>query len=63
MMFTKVLTDEQVKKFTDETGIKATSMLLHKNRKYYYVTIIDESIKLRISKELANKIFQNSTTS
>lgn len=55
-MFTKVLTDEQVKKFTDETGVKATKMLLHKNRKYFYITIIDESVKLRISKELANNI-------
>lgn len=54
-MFTKVLTDKQVKEFSDITGIKATKMLLHKNRKYYYVTIIDESVKLRISKELASK--------
>ncbi len=62
-MFTKILSDEEIRKFTNETGIKATSVLLHKNRKYYYVTIIDESIKLRISKELASKIFQNSTAS
>lgn len=62
-MFTKILSDEEIRKFNEETGIKATKMLLHKNRKYYYVTIIDESIKLRISKELANKIFQNSTAS
>lgn len=54
-MFTKVLSESQVKEFSDLTGIKATKMLLHKNRKYYYVTIIDESVKLRISKELANK--------
>ena len=63
MMFTKILSDEEIRKFTNETGIKATSMLLHKNKKYYYITIIDESIKLRISKELVSKIFQNSTTS
>ena len=54
-MFTRVLTDEQVKRFTNETGIKATRLLLSKNKKYYYITIVDELIKLRISKELASK--------
>lgn len=54
-MFTKVLSDEQVKLFTDITGIKATKLLLHKNKKYFYITIVDELAKLRISKELANE--------
>ncbi len=55
-MFTRALSEEQIKLFTVKTGIKATKILLHKNRKYYYVTIIDESVKLRISRELANTL-------
>lgn len=57
-MFTKVLTDKQVKIFINETGINATRILLSKNRKYYYVTIVDQPIKLRISNELANLILK-----
>ena len=53
-MFTKRLNDEQIKIFNKETGLKATIVFISKNKKYYYATIIDNSTKLRISKELAN---------
>lgn len=55
MMFTKILTQDQVKQFSELTGLKATKVFISKNKKYYYVTIVDELIKLRISKELASK--------
>ncbi len=54
-MYTKILNSEQVKEFTNITDIKATKVLISKNKKYYYATIIDQSLKIRISKELANK--------
>lgn len=54
-MYTKILSDEEVKKFTDITDIKAVKVLISKNKKYYYATIIDQSIKIKISKELASK--------
>jgi hypothetical protein len=55
-MYTKILNDKEVKEFTNITDIKATKVLISKNKKYYYATIVDESLKIRISEELA-KIF------
>ena len=53
-MFIRVLTDIEVKKFSELTGVKSTRVLISKGKKYYYATIVDESIKVRISKDLAN---------
>ena len=54
-MYTKILNDEEVNKFTELTGVKATKVFISKNNKYYYATIVDESLKIRISEELASK--------
>lgn len=55
-MFTRILTDSEVNLFTELTGIKATKIFISKNNKYYYATIVDQLLKIRISKELA-KVF------
>lgn len=55
-MYTKILNNEEVKKFSEITDIKATRVLISKNNKYYYATIVDQLLKIRISEELA-KIF------
>lgn len=53
-MFTRVLTDVEAKKFSELTGVKSTRVLISKGKKYYYATIVDKSLKVRISKELAS---------
>lgn len=55
-MYTKILNEKEVKEFTNITDIKASKVFISKNNKYYYATIVDESLKIRISEELA-KIF------
>ena len=54
-MFTRVLTDVEVKKFSELTGIKSTKVLISKGKRYYYATIVNQSVKIRISKDLANE--------
>lgn len=54
-MFTKILTDSEVNLFTELTGVKATKVFISKNNKYYYATIVDLLLKVRICKELASK--------
>ena len=54
-MFTKILNDNEVNKFNEITGMKVMKVFISKNKKYYYATIVDKSLKVRISKELANK--------
>ena len=53
-MFTKILNNNQVEEFGKLTGIKATTVFISKDKKYYYASIVDNSIKVRISKELAS---------
>lgn len=54
-MFMKILNQEEIKMFGELTGIDAKIIFISKNNKYYYVTIVDNNLKLRISKELASK--------
>lgn len=54
-MFTRILTDSEVNRFNELTGVKASKVFISKNNKYYYATIVDESLKIRISEELASK--------
>lgn len=54
-MFTRILNDEESKRFSDITGIKATKVFISKNNKYYYATIVDLLLKVRISSKLANE--------
>lgn len=54
-MFTKILNDNEVNKFNELTGMKATKLFISKNKKYYYATIVNQSVKIRISKKLANE--------
>lgn len=54
-MYTKILNNEEVKIFSEITDIKATRVLISKNNKYYYATIVDQLLKIRISEELASK--------
>ena len=53
-MFTRVLTDDETQIFSKFTGIKSTRVFISKGKRYYYATIVNESIKVRISKELAS---------
>lgn len=54
-MFTRILTDDEARKFSELTGIRSTRVLISKGKRYYYATIVNQSVKIRISKELANK--------
>lgn len=54
-MFMKILNQEERKIFGELTGIDANKIFINKNNRYYYVTIVDYDLKLRISKELASK--------
>ncbi len=53
-MFTKILNDNEVIKFKELTGLNVKKVFISKNRKYYYATIVDLSLKIRVSEELAN---------
>lgn len=53
-MFTKILTDNEAQKFSELTGIRSTKVLISKGKRYYYATIVNQSVKIRISKELAS---------
>lgn len=55
-MFTRILTDSEAIKFSELIGLKATKIFISKNNKYYYATIVDESLKIRISEDLV-KLF------
>lgn len=54
-MYTKILNEKEVKEFTNITDIKASKVFISKNNKYYYATIVDQLLKIRISEELASK--------
>ncbi len=54
-MLTKILNEEEVKSFSKLTGIKARKIFISKNKRYYYATIVDLLLKVRISKEIASK--------
>ena len=53
-MFTRILTDDESQKFSKLMGIKSTKVLISKGKRYYYATIVNQSVKIRISKELAS---------
>ena len=50
-----VLTKEEVKEFNQITGICANYVLITQLNKYYYATIIDNFVTVRIGKDLAHK--------
>lgn len=50
-----ILNDNQVEEFGRATGIEAKKIFISRNNRYYYVIIVDYDLKLRISKDLANK--------
>ena len=54
-MFTKILNDNEVIKFKELTGLNVKKVFISKNKKYYYATIVDLLLKIRISKNLASK--------
>lgn len=54
-MFTRILTDSEVNRFNELTGVKASKVFISKNKRYYYATIVDLLLKVRICKELASK--------
>ena len=51
----KILNEKEIKLFGKLTGIKAAKIIISKTEKYYYATIIDNELKVRIRKELALK--------
>lgn len=57
-MCTRILNDAEVQLFNDLTGINAAKVFISKNRKYYYVTIVDYLFRIRISEELARKFIE-----
>lgn len=56
-MKTVILNDDQLEEFNSLTGIKASKIFISKGKNYYYATILEvaKEVKLRISKDLANK--------
>mgnify|MGYP000007629852 FL=1 len=54
-MFTKILNEDETKKFVELTSLKASKVFISKNKKYYYAIIFNHNIKIRISRELASK--------
>lgn len=55
-MTTKLLEKKEVELFIKETGIKANKVLLVKNKRNYYVIILDNAVSVKIPKELAEKL-------
>ncbi len=53
-MNAKILNEEEIKKFCHLTGITALNVLIVKNNKYYYAAIVNDIVKIRIDKKLAD---------
>lgn len=52
-MIMKSLDKEKIRLLTKKTGIRANSVLLMKKNRYYYILILDNATKIRISSKLA----------
>ena len=45
-MFTKILNEDETKKFVELTSLKASKVFISKNKKYYYAIIFNQNIKM-----------------
>lgn len=54
-MFTKILDDKQVEEFNNIYKLDFQKILITKNKKYYYATVVDVLTKFRISEEVAKR--------
>ena len=54
-MEAKILNEEEMRKFTEETGIRAKYVIIYKYKKNYYVAVTNDIVNIHINEELANK--------
>ncbi len=54
-MKAKILTEADLQKFTEETGIRAKYVIIYKNKGNYYVAVSNDIVNICITEDLANK--------
>ncbi len=54
-MEAKILNEEELQKFTKETGIRAKYIIIYKEKKNYYIAVSNDIVNIRITEDLARK--------